>query len=114
MIEFAFAESAYRIIKSSSCVELQHDFFRLCVDYARQRAEWTFLSGDERRERDASRTATHNALISQTNALARNMREAGEDASWRADLGDSREREGRRRLGDFACYIFCLLAIEQR
>jgi len=37
------------------------------------------------------------------------MGKAGEDNSWRMKLGDD-----RKDLGDFACYLHCLLGILSR
>ena len=55
------------------------------------------------------RTAAHDRLIDACNILSRQMAKEGEDNSWRADLG-----EDRRRIGDFACMLHCLLGLRAR
>jgi tetratricopeptide (TPR) repeat protein len=43
------------------------------------------------------------------NILSRAMNERGKDISWRAQLG-----QDRREIGDFACYIHCILGLSAR
>jgi len=54
------------------------------------------------------RTATHDTLIDACDILSRNMKKSGEDASWRALLKE------RKEIGDFACYIHCVLGLAAR
>ncbi len=84
-------------------------FLRLAVDYAHIRAEWRLVEREERHRRNADRTRAHDALIAATDALARAMDEAGEDAGWRAEVGTD-----RKDIGDFACQVHCLLGIMAR
>ncbi|MBI5836344.1 MAG: hypothetical protein HZB25_03780 [Candidatus Eisenbacteria bacterium] len=96
-------------ILSSSCTEARAAYLRLAVDYAHIRAEWALSARDVRAARNDGRTKVHNALIEATDALARAMGKAGEDDSWRAEVGHD-----RRDIGDFACQVHCLLGIMSR
>jgi hypothetical protein len=100
-------EKSYQDIKKSVNSVLRDDFFELCSEYARIRARWVLMERDMRLEIDQTRRATHNALISSANALARSMRALGENAQWRDNLGNN-----RRQIGDFACFIACCLALD--
>ena len=104
---YSDAERWYRVIKASSLEILRKEFFKYCAEYAQVRTQWSFLTKEERLERNQSRTLKHNALISSANALSRNMVQNEEDASWRAELGTD-----RRRIGDFACYVACFIGLE--
>jgi hypothetical protein len=88
---------------------LKDDLLARAVRYARLRTDWQLADHDRRRELDGSRTAAHNALIDACNILSRAMNERGKDISWRAQLG-----QDRREMGDFACYIHCILGLSAR
>ena len=103
------AQNALVIIKDSSLSTLREGLFATAIRYAHIRAEWSLMTSDQRREIDASRTRAHNAFIDSCNILSRNMNKAGESAAWRASLGDD-----RKVIGDFACYLHCLLSINGR
>ena len=77
------------------------------VRYAHIRAEWSLMNSEQRREADDSRTRAHNALIDSCNILSRNMNKSGDSVAWRALPGDD-----RKVIGDFACYLHCLLSIK--
>ena len=79
------------------------------VRYARIRTDWVLASSEERQDRDAARTAAHNRLIDACNILSRNMAEKGEDIQWRDRLGYD-----RKAIGDFACYLHCILGLGAR
>lgn len=103
------AKFLHQRIASTKQRELRFDVERLATVYAHHRATLALASVEERREMDAARTAAHNAFIDACNILSRAMARSGEDASWRAALGDD-----RKVIGDFACHIHCLLAIGAR
>jgi len=88
---------------------LRRDLYRKALDYAHIRATWAFLSTEERLEKDRGRTLAHNAFIDACNILSRNMAKAMEDNAWRALLTDE-----RKTIGDFACWLHALVAIEMR
>ncbi len=103
------AAKIYKMIKKTKLEELKQDVLTLAVRYAEIRTEWAFLPLDVRKEKDQLRTTTHNAFISACNALARNMKKRGEDVSWHVELGSN-----RLDIGDFACYLHCLIGLEMR
>jgi hypothetical protein len=102
------ARRLYRQIEATKLVELKKELLTFAVRYARLRTDWQLADVDERKGMDSHRTATHDALIDACNVLSRNMAKAGEDASWRATMSD------RKEIGDFACYIHCLIGLAAR
>jgi len=107
-MDFETAHRLYRHIGVTKFVELKKELFTFAVRYARLRTDWQLTDIEERKGMDSHRTATHDALIDACNVLSRNMAKAGEDASWRAAMND------RKEVGDFACYIHCLLGLAAR
>lgn len=103
------ARNLFCRIEQAKEKELRDDLYRYAIRYARTRADWHFYSEEERRQSDRSRTRLHNALIDACNILCRAMVAAGEDVSWREELGDD-----RREIGDLACYIHCFLGLAMR
>jgi hypothetical protein len=79
------------------------------VSYARAWTDWQLASVERRREIDPRRTASHTALIDACNILSRHMSRHGHDIGWRARLGDD-----RNAIGDFACYVHCMLGLAAR
>jgi hypothetical protein len=88
---------------------LRMDILQAAVVYSRIRTDWYFLSTEERREKDVSRTRAHNAFIDCCNVLARYQRKCGMSPVWRDDLG-----EDRKRIGDFACELHASLGVAMR
>jgi len=79
------------------------------IRYAQLRLEWLRASADRQSVIGADRSACHNSLISACDALARNMESADEESSWRMILGND-----RKRIGDFACFLHCILGLSAR
>jgi hypothetical protein len=90
-------------------IELHHDILLCAVRYARLRTDWRLADPDERRTMDGTRTAAHNALIDALNILSRAMIKAGEDTTWRKQLGNDRQE-----IGDWACHVHAHLGIQAR
>jgi hypothetical protein len=105
-MDFKEAENIFQIIKSSKLKGLSDLFLKSAIRYAQMRVEWYFSNQEERIELDLDRTRIHEALISNCDALARNMKIAGEDDSWRKKIG-----EDRQSIGDFACLIHAIMGI---
>ena len=96
-------------IEASSLADLRRDLIITAVRYAEIRAKWALETPDERLLMDGGRTRAHNTLIDACNILSRNQAKAGEDNSWRRRLGDD-----RKVIGDFACFLHCILGIRAR
>jgi len=91
------------------------DLLNSAVRYADMRARSALiLAGKDKGELDRERTLAHNSFIDSCNAMSRAMAARGLDVSWRKRLGDHRTREGRKTIGDFACFVFCLLCLSAR
>ena len=88
---------------------LREDFYQRATRYARIRVDWLRSDRETRNKMDAERTAAHNTFIDACDILSRQMNLRVLDISWRADLG-----ENRKEIGDFACFIHCILGIEAR
>ena len=81
----------------------------LAIRYARIRTDWVLADRNQRDWMSEERTRTHNALIDACNLLSRHMQSKGVDNSWREELGMD-----RLEIGDFACYIHCILGLKAR
>jgi hypothetical protein len=94
---------------------LWDDLLRAATRYANLRVQWALTPpGKERGDYDRQRTLAHNVLIDSCNAMSRAMSSQGLDIAWRKQLGDHRTREGRKTIGDFACFVHCLLGVSAR
>lgn len=96
-------------IGRSKLAEQRMDFFRAAADYARLRSEWQLAAPEGKAAMNSTRTLAHDTFISTCDTMAQVMGETGEDASWRADLGND-----RKELGDFACYVNLMLGLAAR
>jgi hypothetical protein len=103
------AQHIYEQINGTRLHQLKEALLQSAIAYARIRVDWYTASVDARREMDQHRTNVHNAFIDACNILSRNMAKHGEDSSWRALLGND-----RKTIGDFACYLHCLLGLKAR
>jgi len=108
-MELGDASEIYEAIRRSQWTSLADDLVGAAVKYARIRTDWALSSVDERRVMDEARSRAHTAFIDCCNILSRNMAKSGEDNSWRTALGDD-----RKKIGDFACQLHCLLGIQVR
>ena len=95
--------------ESPAALRLLRSWHLAAVSYAQVRADWQLASRPERTEKDANRTRLHDAFIDSCNALSRRLRADGKDVGWRQILGDD-----RKRIGDLACYLHCVLGLEAR
>jgi hypothetical protein len=84
-------------------------FVEAAVCYARFRVDHYLARGSAEQLIGSQRTAAHNAFITACDDLAKQMAADGEDISWRTDLTDD-----RKIIGDFACYLHCILGIWAR
>jgi hypothetical protein len=94
--------------------ELRDELIDAAVQYARIRTDWELNSpshGDveSREARGAQRTRHHNIFIIACDVLARAAQQRGLDVSWRTELGAD-----RKQIGDWACYLHCLLGLRAR
>ena len=108
-MDYASAAALMDKIECSSLESLRRGLLVAAVRYAGIRAKWCLESPDGRRGMDAERTRAHDALIDACNILSRNQAGKGEDNTWRVSLGDD-----RKVIGDFACYVHCILGVRAR
>lgn len=105
-MEYDIAIGIYRAFRGTKAAEERDDLIELAIRYAQARVEYLRADVERQRWLGPDRAATHNAFIMACDILSRRMRENGEDATWRSILGND-----RRRLGDFACLLHCILGI---
>jgi hypothetical protein len=108
-MDYALAMEIWGQIKATTLTDLKQDLIDAAVRYARLRVDWLLADPEKQASIGSDRAACHNALISTCDILGRNMARNGEDASWRETLGADRQR-----IGDFACFLHCRLAISAR
>ena len=99
-------EMMEEIKNDSDAEELYQDLIQKATEYASFRAEWIFMSQDDKLEKDPFRTSAHNAMIIRFNMLSRYLRMQGKKAGWRDRLGfEEDDPYCRKTIGDFGCYI---------
>ncbi len=96
-------------IEKTSLVELKRELLIKATEYAHIRAEYFLTDLTGKTEMEDRRKRAHNSLIDACNILSRNMRRLEEENDWRGDLGDD-----RKVIGDFACYVHCILGVSAR
>lgn len=84
--------------------EFYQEFLEAAVEYAKTRLSWSFMTLEERRADDASRSIKHDGYMAMLNPVCRNLGIEGID-----DIMPERKSKG-----DFACYIALFLSLEQR
>ena len=82
---------------------------QLAIEYARLRVDHLIAAPDKQSQLGHHRSKIHNALIAACDALAQAMEAAHEDTLWREAIG-----QDRKDVGDFACYVHCIMGIESR
>jgi hypothetical protein len=108
-MDFNTTASIYDKFRLTTLVDLKADLMNLAVRYARIRVDWLAADAEKQSEVGEDRARAHDAFIAACDILGRNMQKQGEDASWRHDLGND-----RKRTGDFACYLHCILGLSAR
>jgi hypothetical protein len=99
----------YNDFRHTKLTDFKDDLVEAAIRYARIRVDWLMADNEKRREIDEARTRAHNALITACDILARSMKNAGESGDWRDELGND-----RKRIGDFACLLHCILGLSAR
>ncbi len=98
------ANEIFKTTSSTRCQAQWRDMIDKALVYARVRVDWLRANTESQAAMGARRTALHNAFITSCNTLALAMTATGEDASWRKQLG-----KDRKIIGDFACFVHCIL-----
>ena len=96
-------------------MEYYRDILSKALEYVEYRANWALWSREEKLEKDDYRTSCHNNLILNFNIFARYMKSQGHSTEWRDVLGDETVHPyTRKRIGDFACYLVFVNALNER
>jgi hypothetical protein len=104
-----FKDMACGIADSEENYDIWVDLCGNIRDYVAYRVNWAIWDNETKREKDAARSITHDALIGTFNMIARVQGKEGIDNSWRQRLG-----EDRRRIGDYACMCCAIITINMR
>ncbi|MBQ7371308.1 MAG: hypothetical protein IJW67_05415 [Blautia sp.] len=107
-----YEEMAGEIGQDEDALELYGQLLETAIRYANFRAKWCLMTREEKLDADGSRTSCHNSVITKINMLSRYLRMQGKSAAWRDVLGD--ESVNRKRIGDFACYLVFVSAVNAR
>ena len=92
--------------------EIYKNLVAVATKYAGIRAEWLLWDRITKIEKDDSRTSCHNSLIVRFDVLARYLKSRGKEAAWRDVLGY--EKDDRKTIGDFACYLVFINSLNAR
>ena len=96
-------------------IELYNELLAQAHKYFNYRVNWVLWTREEKLNNDNYRTGCHNALIGNFNILARYMKSLGHPTDWRDALGDENVNPStRKRIGDFACYLVFVNALNER
>ena len=119
MIDYSFSERTAQDIEAAAQSDealrrLWRDMRAAAIRYAHLRSQWMLADPEGRSALDRERIQAHNAFISTCDALSRNMAQRGHPIDWRKSLGDAASPEGRKIIGDFACFLHCIAAISAR
>lgn len=108
-------EMIQEISNDEDAVEMYEFLLEKATDYATYRSRWTTRNKEWKFNSDPQRTATHDVLINNFNMLARYLKNIGKKAGWRDTLGYIEEDPAnRKRIGDFACYLVFVHALNGR
>jgi hypothetical protein len=103
-MNYDIAKEIFKSISGSRCQDQWRDLIDKATIYARVRVDWLGTEQKERRLLGEERSAYHDALIASCQVMADAMTNAGEDTNWRQLLGND-----RKGIGDFACFVHCIL-----
>ena len=105
-------------------VDVWKDIIQSAIRYTTTRAEWSFLTNEQKLDKDSSRTSEHNTVINNFIVLERIFKlNSWKSNTWTEQLflrGDMPKRtrqdvsEHRKRIGDFANYLAFIYAINGR
>lgn len=88
------------------------ELVKVATKYAGIRAEWLLWDRITKIENDDRRTGCHNSLIVKFDMLARHLKTRGKEVAWRDALGY--EKDDRKTIGDFACYLVFVNSLNAR
>lgn len=99
----------YHNFQNSKHQPLVKQLLKNAINYSKLRVDWLLAKEEDKIEIDKIRTISHNSFISSCDALARNMKENGEDYGWRNKIGTD-----RKDIGDFAVLLVAVLGIKAK
>lgn len=94
--------------------DILKDFLSSIRDYAQMRGNWLLLSREEKIEIDKTRTMFHDSVITHINMMRKYLESLGKDTRYFDVLESEDAKIERKKIGDFACIVFCIMGIEAR
>ena len=96
--------------RNEDLIEMWTDVLKRAARYAAVRANWNFLSREEKSNTDESRTIKHDSFIRSLDILSRYQQKLNMyHDNWREALGTD-----RKDIGDYACYLAMFAGINAR
>lgn len=96
-------------------IELYEELLEVANRYASIRADWFFMSREEKMDKDPGRTSCHDSVITHLSMLERYFEKQGKSTKWREELGNVAEDPyNRKAIGDFACYLVFINSVNAR
>ena len=90
--------------------EIWSEFVPNCVAYAEVRGSYLTIPRHQRtNDFEAGRSAKHNDVIRNLNSFKRLAEQAGHSTTWFDQF-----QNDRKRMGDFACYVSYVYAVNAR
>ena len=101
--------------RDEDAIEMYDYMIEKATEYVVLRSNWTTRDREWKMNEDPRRTATHDVLINHFNMLARYLKSIGKTADWRDALGYVEDDPANRTtIGDFACFIVFIHALNGR
>lgn len=85
------------------------DFVGASVAYAQARGEWLLFSREEKQAKDEARTIRHNKVLFTLKLFIAYSQEKGRIFPWYDAIKDK-----RKQVGDLACYVAYVYAVNAR
>jgi hypothetical protein len=108
-LNYDVARDIFQAISASRCQVQWQDLVDRAIAYARIRVDWLRAEPAQQDELGPRRTAHHDAFIEACQAMVAAQASAGEDVRWQTLLGTD-----RKSIGDFACFVHCMLGVIAR
>jgi hypothetical protein len=101
--------------KDTELQEYYNEFITRSIKYAAIRANWELYSLSEKSDNDRYRTSVHDSVILSLKFFVRIAQSYNYDVEWcRALQDDDKVNFKRRLVGDLACYVSFVTALNNR
>lgn len=109
LFEYYYNELKVNFDYDDYALELWQSLLNKAIEYTNIRVKWSFMSNEEKIEKDSYRTACHDSLINSLKVYIRYLKQLGINLS----VNELIEKD-RKTIGDFANYIVFTEAVKNR